>query len=179
MASEWGAFQSLIQLSVALNTAFVGVGTFFLPLAEQEARKLRNLAYRLKKRLTNADGQQRTEIERLMTDLRLLRGDAVWMERHVATVIQKYLPPFCALATVAGLILLIISSFLFDEKIGTGWIVVVLLTLAPFTCGLVICSVAFYRLETNVSAIRRRAEQDRRLRLSDGADGEVREHEWQ
>lgn len=128
-APIWGEFQSLMQLSIALNAGYAAFSTFtgrVFVHANQRLRRLIGLSERISR-----THQDNCDIN-LTSQLRLLDGECHAISRLHDRMLDKRLRPICIAFAISGLILLICSSYFYSDTIHLALQALVLASLAPF-----------------------------------------------
>lgn len=158
MSATWGEFQSLIQLSIALNGAFAAFSTFFGADIGRYRAKIDHL-------LDNDDliiGHQLSSVTPSMVDQSIdaekarlqgradlirLKGRCAESEITFRSMIHRFFRYICVVACISGISLIVYSSFYFDATISNFWRWISVLHLAPFllaTLYAVVMSLRFY-----------------------------------
>lgn len=146
--AQWGEFQSVIQLAVALNAAYAALGTYLGSNLPTERRLIQELIHAIET-ASSADGEHTDPPKSLPTmnslrELRLLNGKSLEIEQRYEYRISTIARPICILSSIGGIALLVVSSFFYGEDISVTWRVVSCLLMLPFFAG------AFYSLYISV-----------------------------
>jgi hypothetical protein len=126
--SAWGEYQSVIQLSVALNTAYAALATYLggdLRL-EQQAIKEADSA---------VPNEEREAKRAVLIELYLLDGELTQATQRYEAVIDWGIRPVCLVASCVGIVLLIVSSICYGSKIDVAWQLLCGIMLLPFIVG--------------------------------------------
>lgn len=111
MCVTWGASQSLIQLSVALNAVFTAYGTYLGRGIEYEKSEILALLSFLKEKAPPDLDQRRAELERLI-------GRCHSIDRRLTTILHGIFRIFCIACAIIGVGLLFISAYLYNYALG-------------------------------------------------------------
>ncbi len=159
----WGEFQSIIQLSIALNAAFAALSSFIGTSLTREKRLLEELIDRLQS--IGVAGQSVATVlkpayspKTLKIEIRGLVGESVRMQHRYDGLINRYLRPVCIVASLAGLVFIIVSSFLYKDEIGIYCIALSCSLLFPFAAGALLSLHLSWRTYARISARRKEHE---------------------
>ena len=136
--ATWGEFQSLIQLSAALNGTFAALGTFL----DKDTRREKEIIEKIIEKIDKIDYElieNKSRVSKKLnakTRLILLKGNCNFIERKFNIFIYKILRSLCAALFVTSIVLLIVSSFLYSDIINYLWSTIILLHITPFFIGI-------------------------------------------
>jgi len=137
----WGEVQSLAQLSVALNGAFSAIAGFVGSDFARERAELARLIETMDAQA--ARGVRHTSRIRGLSPrvvARSLIAECDAIERRTEFLLTTLVRPLCVVGAVVGMILLIVSSYLYARPVGPFLICCLIGSNAPFFLGLLIVS---------------------------------------
>lgn len=149
--SAWGDYQSVIQLSVALNSAYAALATYLGSdlRSEQQAIKDANAA---------VPNEKREDKRVALTDLHLLDGKLTHAAQRYETVIDNGIRPACLIASLLGIVLLVVSSVFYSATINATWQFICGALLLPFLVGVGFATALIIKIRVNFATNRRRLE---------------------
>lgn len=161
--TKWGDFQSVIQLSIALNAAYAALSSYIGTSLTREKRLISELLDQLKA----VDPAEPTvpllrpphDPSRLKIELRALIGECVKAERRFEGAINRFLRPVCIAASLIGLVLIVLSSIYYNDEIKIGWLIVSCGLLLPFAIGASMSMLMSAQTYLDISKRRREHEQ--------------------
>lgn len=126
--SIWGEYQSVIQLSVALNTAYAALATYLGGDLSSEQQALQETDAAVLK-----DKREAKKIA--LSNLHLLGGELTHAAQCHEAIIDKAVRPTCLVVSLFGIALLVVSSILYSEPIDIAWQFLCIFLLLPFLAG--------------------------------------------
>jgi hypothetical protein len=119
-AHTWSAFQSVIQLSIALNAAYATLYSFVDDLLKQET----DTALKLLSRLSNVPQPTPTSLDQKEEARSILSKIYEWEEElHDAN--RYFMKPISAIFSLIGIILLVVSAYAgSQDPISDFWVAV-------------------------------------------------------
>jgi hypothetical protein len=149
----WGDFQSLIQLSVALNGAFAAFASFFGSGLQKEERLLHYL-------LEECGDATLPRVGELSfgARVRLLQGERLQFERQFDFFINVVARYSCLVVALIGIVLLVYSSYRYKLPINASEAATCSALLLPFVVGSMYSIYLSVRLHRSVSLPRRQVE---------------------
>jgi hypothetical protein len=135
----WSQFQSLAQLSVAMNGAFSAIGGFLSrDIAQEEADLTRIIRV-----IETECGKGRTYnltskgLDVLLVTKALL-AEARYLDNLHAATLSFAIRPLCLIGAVLGILLLIKSSYNYTEKIDQPYLWLLYICNVPFFLGILV-----------------------------------------
>lgn len=160
---HWGDFQSVIQLSIALNAAYAALSSYVGTSLHREQRLLEELIHRLQS--IGKAGQPLAAVlkpnytaAQLKIEIRGLIGESMKIQHSYDAVINRYLRPVCIVASLVGIVLIIVSSFSYNEDISERYIALACGLLFPFSGGAFLSLHLSWKAYSRISRRRREYE---------------------
>lgn len=153
--AQWGEYQSLFQLSVALNTALAAVSDFLGSAPREGADRAERLADRARQFQQIDDPRYKDSYTHIVAGFTLAKGRYQAIYENYELYVQKYARPVCiafALMSFAGLLR---SSINYTHGIEGLWLIFAYLQFVPIMAG------AVFALYRSLISLR---EPNRRLR---------------
>ena len=147
----WGEYQSVLQLSVALNTAYAALATYVGNDLQVERQSIRELDGAVP-----PERRASKDTARAVADLQVLDGKIASAQIKYESAINSYFRPACLLGSFLGVALLIVSSVLYTSNIDGFWKIASCLLLSPFLLG------TLYAAKLHLD-VRRKYRKERRL----------------
>lgn len=160
---HWGDFQSVIQLSIALNAAYAALASYLGTNLPNERGLIQEIMDAIPKAQRATSDIKDTETQPTLskfTTLQLLYGKSIEVERRYESIINAIVRPICILSAILGAALLIASSFFYSEEISTTWQVVSSLLILPFIAGAIYSLCVSIQVHLTISNPRRQCEKD-------------------
>lgn len=145
----WGNFQSLIQLSAALNAAFYALADLLQRDFEIEERRINVLIAKLRRR-----GDDDAKIRADLSKTHLLLGELKHIERRYAAAASRVFRPLCIFAFLGAAVLLVVSSFAYNTELPFVGAVFIILSALPFFSAIIFAMIVQAYLKFGVQAAR-------------------------
>jgi hypothetical protein len=134
--AKWGDFQSLIQLSIALNIAFATLPTFMGNVLQRTVAEMDYLITRAQEaEQVKADGAEEFRRD-ISTAMIFLKGDYLTIQEKFQAFLYRWMREICALTAIISTFLLVISSFCYDAGVPRIVEIMCVLELLPFLVGM-------------------------------------------